>query len=455
MIVIKTEELNYLIYTYFLEQGYSHSAFALINEVKIDQLIYRDDVKPGQLINLLEKALLFQQLQDHIQINQYYECKVPQLLIQKHVCQFTEKKQLAEKQERRDREIMIQNALMRSQEFASRNGQTMDLNIELQQDIIQLQDEILLSDWNAQKNILAIYQLNCIKFIQNNQIIQIMPTVVGESFSRVKLMKFDRSSGNNMLIVYENGAAKVIDTTIQIIKMFNIKNSSKLLDFHWNLNWPNVVALIFEKDIEIVDIYKCQTLKYLENVIHFEWRHFDHFIVMDYNYYINLMQIDIDKPQLQLKAELETTLIEFNKRKTLLASFSSTLNIIKIWTLQNDDYVFEITDDQKILQFCWCSSQNANYLITLTSQTLNIWDVEFGQIKSTYEIDFNVINMVSMDLLNDTPQVVLIGEKVVLYDLINKKRRVFNCDTPNKVLRINDEEILFIFRSSYIVYKKN
>ena len=41
-----------------------------------------------------------------------------------------------------------------------------------------------------------------------------MPTVVGESFSRVKLMKFDLSSGNNMLIVYENGAVKVIDTTI-------------------------------------------------------------------------------------------------------------------------------------------------------------------------------------------------------------------------------------------------
>lgn len=78
-----------------------------------------------------------------------------------------------------------------------------------------------------------------------------MPTVVGESFSKVKLMKFDRSTGNNMLIVYENGAAKVIDTTIQIIKMFNIKNANKLLDFHWNLNWPNVVALIFEKDIEV------------------------------------------------------------------------------------------------------------------------------------------------------------------------------------------------------------
>lgn len=42
-------------------------------------------------------------------------------------------------------------------------------------------------------------------------------------------------------------------------------------------------------------------------------------------------------------------MIEFNKTKTLLASFSSTLNVLKIWTLLNDEYVFEITDDSKIL----------------------------------------------------------------------------------------------------------
>jgi transducin (beta)-like 1 len=53
----------------------------------------------------------------------------------------------------------------------------------------------------------------------------------------------------------------------------------------------------------------------------------------------------MDKPTIQLKAELETTLIEFNKSKTLLASFSGTLNVIKIWTLLNEEYVFEITDD--------------------------------------------------------------------------------------------------------------
>lgn len=33
--------------------------------------------------------------------------------------------------------------------------------------------------------------------------------------------------------------------------MFNIKNINRLKDAHWNLNWPNIVALFYEKDIEV------------------------------------------------------------------------------------------------------------------------------------------------------------------------------------------------------------
>jgi transducin (beta)-like 1 len=68
----------------------------------------------------------------------------------------------------------------------------------------------------------------------------------------------------------------------------------------------------------------------IENVLDFEWRFFDQFIVMNQDFYLNLYQIDQDLPLLTLKADLETSLLEFNKSKTLLASFSATLNIIKV-----------------------------------------------------------------------------------------------------------------------------
>lgn len=62
MILIKTDELNYLIYRYFMEQGLKHSAFTLNNEAGLREFSvkYHDDVRPGHLINLMEKSLLFQ-----------------------------------------------------------------------------------------------------------------------------------------------------------------------------------------------------------------------------------------------------------------------------------------------------------------------------------------------------------------------------------------------------------
>ena len=62
MILIKTDELNYLIYRYFLEQGLQHAAFTLNNEAGLKEFAskYHDDVRPGHLVHLMEKALLFQ-----------------------------------------------------------------------------------------------------------------------------------------------------------------------------------------------------------------------------------------------------------------------------------------------------------------------------------------------------------------------------------------------------------
>ncbi len=94
-----------------------------------------------------------------------------------------------------------------------------------------------------------------------------------------------------------------------------------------------MATIVFEREIEIIDVFKCQTVRTIDNVIDFEWRFYDQFIVMDQNYFLNLYQIDQEMPLLTLKAELETSLIEFNSSKTLLASFSSTLNMIKVWTL--------------------------------------------------------------------------------------------------------------------------
>lgn len=185
-----------------------------------------------------------------------------------------------------------------------------------------------------------------------------------------------------------------------------------------------------------MDIFKLVTLYTIENCQLFEWRFYDEFVAMDPNFYVNLHRIDSDRATLQLKAEMETTSMEFNKSKTLLATFSSSLNNLKVWTLQSEEFVFEISDEQKIMEFCWCSSQNANYLITQTTSALNIWDVEFGQIKCTFEVDARVLSMTSLEMMADSPQVVLMlpEKKLIIFDLLNRKRRLLSLpEYPSKV----------------------
>lgn len=131
-----------------------------------------------------------------------------------------------------------------------RNGATIDQPVELPP-AHDIGDEITLFDWNPQKALLAVYQQasNCIKFFQNFQMVSLLPALIGESPSRIRLMKFDRASGQYLLVVFETGTALISDYQGQIIKMFAIKH--KVKDLYWNPNWPNVAALMFEKSVEV------------------------------------------------------------------------------------------------------------------------------------------------------------------------------------------------------------
>lgn len=67
-IIIKANELNILIYKYFLETGLSHSAYTLFNEAALTQPLqeYRFDIRAGHLMSVLEKGLVYNKLESHV-----------------------------------------------------------------------------------------------------------------------------------------------------------------------------------------------------------------------------------------------------------------------------------------------------------------------------------------------------------------------------------------------------
>ena len=67
-IVLKANELNTIIYKYLLEAGLNHTAYTFFNEASLAQPLheFRFDVKAGHLLSLLEKSLIYSQIEAHV-----------------------------------------------------------------------------------------------------------------------------------------------------------------------------------------------------------------------------------------------------------------------------------------------------------------------------------------------------------------------------------------------------
>ena len=63
-IVIRSDEVNVLVYKYLQESNLLHTAFTFYNEALLaDPLTrFKYDIKSGHLLSLLEKALIFNQI---------------------------------------------------------------------------------------------------------------------------------------------------------------------------------------------------------------------------------------------------------------------------------------------------------------------------------------------------------------------------------------------------------
>lgn len=54
-IILKSDEINYLVYKYLSEMGLHHTAFSMFHEANLEAASreYRYDIQPGHLVTLL------------------------------------------------------------------------------------------------------------------------------------------------------------------------------------------------------------------------------------------------------------------------------------------------------------------------------------------------------------------------------------------------------------------
>ncbi|KAF8963926.1 WD40-repeat-containing domain protein [Flammula alnicola] len=91
-IIITADEINCLIYSYFQDAGFNHSAFALRNEGRLQNSPYfQKHIPRGELVDLLSKALLYLEVESHWRADSLTtNCKAGFSLLEPHVCSLEE-----------------------------------------------------------------------------------------------------------------------------------------------------------------------------------------------------------------------------------------------------------------------------------------------------------------------------------------------------------------------------
>ncbi|KAF9531829.1 WD40-repeat-containing domain protein [Crepidotus variabilis] len=136
-IVICSDEINCLIYSYFQDAGFNHSAFALRSEGRLQSSPYfSKHIRRGELIELLTKSLLYLEVESHWRGDELStNCRSSFSLLEEHVCSTEEPTSIPKPvDELTSRRINAVNGTSSSVARPSKNGQALDTKVAVRRD---------------------------------------------------------------------------------------------------------------------------------------------------------------------------------------------------------------------------------------------------------------------------------------------------------------------------------
>ncbi|KAJ1537070.1 Transducin (beta)-like 1 X-linked receptor 1, partial [Nowakowskiella sp. JEL0078] len=108
---VNSDDVNYLIYRYLTESGFSHSSFTFSHEANLSKNSERGaKVKPGALINLLQKGLQYIEVETHVRLDgseMGLNCTATFSIIGTHICDYREDKRQKDKEMLKEKEFDV------------------------------------------------------------------------------------------------------------------------------------------------------------------------------------------------------------------------------------------------------------------------------------------------------------------------------------------------------------
>ncbi|KRX03495.1 WD40-repeat-containing domain [Pseudocohnilembus persalinus] len=416
-IVIKSQELNYAIYKYLLEAGLQHTAFSLFNEAHIEEKVreFDQNCRPGHLLHLVERGLMFNQIESHIHLGQYCECKKEMHIITPHQCEITEKELQKKRKLENYKDTFLHDAIQRTDNLinnivANENTNTIVLeykqfqNITRQLEVEYGENELQNVKFSVNKRhkLLSVYdpKLGSVQNVKygmeyvNNchtfsplQVVNILPCSMGDSILKLKFMEWDRVTGNYLILVFEEGHVIMYKQNEQKIKKyFKINNCNDLINISWCPQFNNILALHFSSCIQFIDPESKNVFGSIQGKFkQFSWRYFDQFMTVDYDGNIKFGALEDENFDITLINQGKIENVKFNKAKNLVAGIDKDKNNVKVWVLDKNnkqqDYLIEVGDSDydKIQDYFWCTGNNigiGNFIAIVYKREIKIYDLE-------------------------------------------------------------------------------
>jgi len=433
---ITSDEINYLIYRYLVESGFSHTSYMFQHETHILQnsSIKTEDVKPGALIHYLQKGLLYTEVEYHAnEDGTERHCIAPFSLISKHHCKIEEdddddedkdndsdysnntavngkissnKRSRKEKKEdkkdkkpdkriKKDNEDSMKDSLNESEDIEvdieSSNNEP-EINLIPQKDVLNLNGhkaEVFVCSWNPVENLLATGSGDNtarIWTIPDSPNDPVKPPIVLEHKSKY-VSKRDvttiewNPSGTLLATGSYDGNARIWNKAGQLIYTMQ-RHVGPIFSLKWNQKGDLFLTGSVDKTAIIWDSESGEARQqynfHTDAILDVDWKDNITFATCSTDKQIYVCQLGSPEPLIQFTGhDDEVNVIKWDPEGKLLASCSDD-KTARVWSMDHKTAICTFKEHEKeIYTIKWCKNAKKEKILATASfdNTIRLWDV--------------------------------------------------------------------------------
>ncbi|KAI9104864.1 WD40-repeat-containing domain protein [Phlyctochytrium arcticum] len=402
--MITSDEVNYLVFRYLSESGFAHTSFAFQHESAIyKRQIRGSQVRPGALINLLQKGLQYAEIEHHVnEDGTEKSCQVPFTLLEQHECTIEEgddarptkrakredlasgkKDRREEKKQRVDREKRVIRDASEDQTTVPASLKNPLLKLPTTSTVVRCAWNPTVSSMIAAGNKdggIVVWNVPSDVFPPRTRIDPVLfPTEVSPT-GHVGVTALAWGPNGDLLAIGTVDGKISVWGKVGDLKFREKQHDGAIITLCWNPNGNLLVSGSVDKTSVIWDVASGQARQRFEfhegAVLSADWMDDVTFATSSSDCHVYVCRLGDIEPLRQYTHKRDVNKVVWDPKRHWLASCSDD-GTAQIWTIASPDPYWIAGQHEKEIVTCqWWPSEDRSILATASfDRTVRLWDV--------------------------------------------------------------------------------